>query len=233
MSRLIQRPQKPLNEIHADIPDPGEPVRTQVQAVYRKRVWSLARKPEKDALDFWAVWRYPTVGLWKKLKKYDESREQEDKAWRYLLLDTSLIAPVVLEGNQLSDEAHRKIMEFWPGMVPIALLRQYLETTVLSHSELLRIERDCYSLWTNQGGVVKNPHPILADVIWAMSLYEHFGVQLWERLDDMHVKIYAVMKKVMECYSMSMNINIQSVEQRKRAQQLSGVGPGGVVGQRY
>jgi hypothetical protein len=40
------------------------------------------RNPGRRAKGEWA---------WKKLKKYDANRKQEDKIWRFLLLDASFI----------------------------------------------------------------------------------------------------------------------------------------------
>jgi hypothetical protein len=123
-------------------------------------------------------------------------------------------------------------MNFSPSIIPSTLIQKYLITTALTSKENIRIERECFSLWATEGGVLKDPHPILSDVIWSMSLHEHFGISLWGSLDSMHVKIYAVMRKALECYSQSMNIKSSGIEARKRAQELTGIGPGGTVRRR-
>jgi hypothetical protein len=217
------------NEDVPDLPDPGSPVRTEVQVNYHKGVWSLARKPDKNSKTFHATWRYPSVRLWRKLKRYNENYEHERECWRHLLLNCSFVSPITLEEEKLSQESYRKILEFYPGMIPAALLRKYLETTHLTNRELLRIERECYTLWTTENASLKNPHPILGDVVWSMSLHEHFGIQLWGNLEDLHIKIYAVMRKALECYASASSINMSAMEARRRAQELTGVGPGGVV----
>jgi hypothetical protein len=215
-----------------ELPDPGTPVKTDVLVKYHKRVWSIAQKPDKDIKTFKATWRFPSVRLWRKTRRYNDSYEQEEKLWKYLLLDCSFVSPITMDGEELSEESCQKIMDFWPGMIPAALMQKYLATTAITSKEDLRIERECFQLWATEGGSIKDPHPILGDVIWSMSLYESFGISLWDNLDDMHVKIYAVMRKALSCHSQSIGINKSAGEALNRARAMTGIGPGGSVGRR-
>lgn len=215
-----------------DLPDPGSTIRTEVLVNYHKRVWSLARKPDKNTKTFYATWKYPSIKLWQRLRRYNENYEQEEKGWKHLLLDCSFVSPITMEGEQLSEESYQKIMGFSPGMIPSKLLQKYLITTTLTNGELLRIERECFMLWTVENGSLKDPHPILGDVLWAMNLYEKFGIQFWPDFSELHVKVYQVMRKALEHYSAAQGINQRAQAARRRAQQLTGVGPGGTVGRR-
>jgi hypothetical protein len=79
-------------------------------------------------------------------------------------------------------------------------------------------------LWRTEGGSVKNPHPILEEVITAMGLYEKFGIATWRSLDDMHIKVYTVIRKVLECYSTCQSMNMKD-DVRRKAAKAAGIPP--------
>ena len=103
------------------------------------------------------------------------------------------------------------------------LARSFLNRTTLSRQELLRIERECMILWRTEGGSVKNPHPILEEVITAMGLHERFGIITWANINDVHVKVYTVIRKVMECYAVAQGLNMKDDEIRKKAAKMAGI----------
>lgn len=216
-----------IKEKPTELPDQGFPVRTELYALNTRGVWSVPNKRTLECTLFWMTWRYPTVLLWKKTKKNDDHFYREEDIFKYLLLDCSFIRPLSFENNHLSEETYQRIMSYSPAMIPLTLVKDFITQSTLSQAESLRIERECYSLWTHEGSSVKNPHPILAEVIWAMTLHEKFGIQSLPNFQDLHIKTYFVIHKAIECYSQAQTLNVQAAEQRRRAQQLSGVGPGG------
>lgn len=204
---------------------PGSTVVTEVWAKVEKGIWSISKKEQTGFTKFFARWRFPTVFLWKRL---GPSRQniflQEKKVWQVFLTETSLIQkPLTFSENILSDTSFRDIMEFSPPSIPTALVRAFLKTTTLSQQELLRIGRECMEIWRVEGGSVRDPHPLLEEVITAMNLYERFGIQTWPTLGDVSVRTYAVLRKTLECYNEAMSLNQKEDHIRDKAAQLAGV----------
>jgi hypothetical protein len=211
------------------LPEPGQSIRTEVYARERGGVWSLVKSGDPGSRCYFAEWRYPTVRLWYRVQSFQDKIPRENRLWVYFLLNTSLVSRVNFSGQIVDEETSQKIMKFSPGMIPAALLREFVKNVSLSNSENLRIERECYSLWSSEGsGGLKNPHPLLGEVIWAMGIYEKFGILTWDNVNDMHIKIYTVIRKVMECYAQSQLLNAHASKQRQIAQQKTGIGPGAV-----
>jgi hypothetical protein len=220
---------------------PGEPIHTEVWA--RKNpdgVWETSgnpRKPpetkgdfpnlrgvrgemgEKGFQLFTAEWKYPTVGLWKRLGyKRQNPFDQERKIWEVFLLQSNLA-----EGEPPSARLSESILKSRRGFIASLLARQFLHTTILSQRETVRIERECMILWRGKGAPVRNPHPGLEEVVTAMGLNERFGLPTWTCVDEIHVKTYAIIKKVLECYSNAMNMNAAEDDVRHRVGQIVGI----------
>jgi hypothetical protein len=134
---------------------------------------------------------------------------------------------LVFSGELLSEGLYQEILRFSPPVIPSALVREFLKTTSLSRQESLRIERECMTLWRQEGGSVRNPHPLLEEVITAMSLYEKFGILTWGNLDQIHVKTYLVIRKVLEAYATSQSLNMKEDALRRKVAQQAGLRPGG------
>ena len=226
---MIARRSSSSREPVEDLPEPGESIRTEVYAWQERGVWSVSDQFQAGATLHYAVWRYPALRIWKRILQCNDSHsDKEERTWSYSLLKTSIVPTVILKHDRLAESTFREIMAFRPAMIPMALLRRLNQKISLSMSENLRIERECFSLWASSSSGLRNPHPILSEVVWAMGLYEKFGLQTWPQLDEMHVKVYSVLRKAMECYSQAMDMNSKASTARALAQKMTGIGPGGV-----
>jgi hypothetical protein len=70
---------------------------------------------------------------------------------------------------------------------------------------------------------VRDPHPLLEEVVTAMNLYERFGIQTWPTLGDVPIRTYAVIRKTLECYNEAMSMNQKEEHIREKAAKLAGV----------
>jgi hypothetical protein len=204
---------------------PGSTVATEIWARSEKGIWSTSKKEVPGFTKYHARWKFPTVSLWRRL---GSSRQnlflQEKKIWRVFLTETSLTQkPLTFFEGLLSDASYKDIMEFSPAMIPTELVRQFLKTAILSRHELSRIGRECMELWRVEGGSVRDPHPILEEVISAMNLHERFGILTWPTLGEVPIKTYIVLRKVIECYNEAMSLNQKEESIREKAAKLAGV----------
>jgi hypothetical protein len=204
---------------------PGGSVITEVWARAEKGIWSTSKTIKPGFTKFFARWKFPTVSLWTRL---GSSRQnlflQEKKVWKVFLTDTSLTQkPLTFFDGCLSKESFASIMEFSPAMVPTALVRSFLATTTLSRRDIWQIEQECFELWRKDGGSVRDPHPILEEVINAMNIFERLGVPAWPTVGDIPIKTYAVIRKVMECYNESISLNQREESIRDKAAKMAGV----------
>ena len=70
---------------------------------------------------------------------------------------------------------------------------------------------------------MRDPHPLLEEVITAMNLYERFGIQTWPTLGDVPIRTYAVIRKTMECYNEAMSLNQKEESVRNKVAEMAGV----------
>jgi len=205
---------------------PGGTVGTEVWAKSNKGIWSTSKKEGSGFTRYYARWRFPTVSLWKRLGSSRQNLfTQEKKVWRVFLTETSLTQkPLTFSEGLLSEESFRDILDFSPASIPTALVRAFLRTTTLSPQELLRIGRECMELW-REGGSVRDPHPLLEEVVNAMNLHERFGVPAWSTIGDIPIRTLVVIRKALECYNESMSLNQKEESVRKHAREMAGVKP--------
>jgi hypothetical protein len=203
----------------------GSTVETEVWVKVEKGIWSTSRKKLPGFTRYHARWKFPTVSLWKRLGSSRQNLfTQEKKVWKIFLTETSLIQkPLTFSDGLLSNESFQDIMEFSPAMVPTELVRAFLRTTILSRQDISQIEQECRELWRVDGGSVKDPHPLLEEVINAMNLYERFGITTWATLGEVPVRTYAVIRKTMEMYNESQSLNMKEDHIRRRAAEMAGV----------
>jgi hypothetical protein len=204
---------------------PGSTVVTEVWAKSEKGIWSTSKKELAGFTKYFARWKFPTVALWKRL---GSSRQniflQERKIWQVFLTETSLTQkPLIFSENLLSNESLRNILDFSPASIPTALVRAFLKQTTLSPQELLRIGRECMEIWRVEGGSVRDPHPLLEEVVTAMNLHERFGIQTWTTLGDVPIRTYAVIRKALDCYNEAMSLNQKEEHIRNKAAEMAGV----------
>jgi hypothetical protein len=200
---------------------------TEVWAKRDKGIWTTSKIAASGFTKHFAEWKFPTVSLWKRLGSSRQSPfTQERKLWKVFLVASSLTRrPLTFSNGLLSAESFRDILQFSPPVIPTTLVRMFLKTTTLSQQEISRIERECMTLWRQEGGSIKNPHPLLEEVINAMNLYERFGIQTWPSLNDLPVKTYTVLRKAMEVYSISMSMNMKEDSVRRHAAEMAGLRP--------
>jgi hypothetical protein len=205
---------------------PGGTVVTEVWAKLEKGIWSTSKKEAPGFTRYYARWRFPTVALWRRLGSTRQNIfTQELKVWRIFLTETSLIrGPLTFSENLLSDESFGDILGFAPAMIPTALVRLFLQTTTLSQQELYQIGKECMELW-REGGSVRDPHPLLEEVINAINIHERFGIPAWSTIGEIPIRTYAVVRKALECYNESMSLNQKEDSVRRHVQQMAGVRP--------
>jgi hypothetical protein len=210
---------------------PGSTIVTEVWMKSEKGIWTTSKTAKSGFTRYFSRWRFPTVSLWKRL---GSSRQnifiQEKKVWRVFLTETSLIQkPLTFFEGCLSDESFQDVMNFSPAMIPTALVRMFLKTTSLSRQELFQIEQECMEIWRKEGGSVRDPHPLFEEVITAMNLHERFGITAWKSFDDIPIRTYTVMRKVIECYNIAQDLNQKEEHVREKAAKMAGVRRPGMI----
>jgi hypothetical protein len=174
-------------------------------------------KPFPGAAKCYARWKNPTYGIWKnRIERKGDAIQTETLIWYYFLLETNIV-PVTHVRDHLDQPSHQAILKFIPSSLPSLLVTQFLKEIYLTQADSLRIERECSTLWSSTGATVKNPHPLLDEVVTAMGLYEKLGIQVWPSLDDLPVKTYTAIRQVLANYSQLMSLNEQQRRLRQQA----------------
>lgn len=198
-------------------------MRSEIHLILKKGRYIPVKSPIKNSFTYYADWKTPYYGTWKPLERIKNPFEREILVWKHFLTDTNLV-DYSNQGEYLSPDSYAKILSFIPAIVPSYLAAKFLDTLYLSALEVTQIERECYMLWQGEGGMVKDPHPLLDEIITAMGFYEKLGIKFWPDLNQLPVRTYYAIRHVLSNYATIMNQNELQRRSRQRAIQESGVG---------
>ncbi len=202
----------------------SKPIKTLVYHQYLKLRHKISLKPFPGAIEHFALWRPPLYGDWTaNIDSRANPYEIERQVWQVYLQDTSLVPSVTFEQDFLSPETFNTILSTVPASLPSALVRQFLDSTYLTRAESNRIERECDVLWAGSGRLLRNPHPLLEEVVTAMGLHEKLGIQTWQSLDEIPVKKVQAIRLVLNTYASLMALNEQARSSRARAIKDAGI----------
>jgi hypothetical protein len=207
---------------------------TKVHVIKQDGYFYQIKDPTPDSTTHYVKWRPATVGNWSKIIQEDplsdsdgrilNPAEIERRAWKYMVLETSLVPPYVQlldEDGETEPDALSIIMSHIPGFVPKVLVRPLLYSTTITKAEVDRIERECGDLW-GKNSSVSNPHPLLEQVISFMGMSERFGISAFLTIDDIPQKMYQAMRHIMITQGKLSELGDMTKELREKAIRESG-----------
>lgn len=194
-----------------------------VTRIYYRRLKSgryyLSKLSGPRFIEVKAVWREITVALWEKITEPEYLQDeppspinQEERAWKHLLLDTSLWKDYrgqKLSDNQVTDEALKYIQDFMPPALLRILVLDALATAYVTKEEEEKIKHQCRVLWLGRGSKINDAHPMLADAIQAMSMAERYKMSRYDNYGQIPQKLATVMRLAAAMYGEMLDQNQQ------------------------
>lgn len=165
----------------------------------------------------WVDWKPLTVRCWESvLAATEDTSLREEFVWRYVAEKSSLFGGLeeTHEGKELSEEAWRRVAES-PSPIVHRLLAPVVESTGITSAEESRIEQEAFALFVAQKSYLEDPHPLVKEALWAMSLKERYGISAYQSLADMSYRTLQGFNLIANIYGKA----IETKRQQEKAQQ--------------
>jgi hypothetical protein len=184
--------------------NPGTTVETIVYSTFTNDGYRISIFNEPGYEKHTATWKIPTVKLWWDIHHSQDYVEREILAWKILLVETSLA------------KSFDDLMKFYPPQIPKYLVGKFLSAYIMTAKESSEIERDVLTLWNTKAKSNRRFHPMVERVSNALALNEKLGIQSFPDRDEMDIKTYSQILKVLE--SINIVVSMNEYERRLRAE---------------